>query len=138
MALRQTLARMGRTVASSGAQTTAFRAFGASAMRGAEEGTSTMAAFMDKFVATAPSTLDKPFTPTDFMPEKKEAPAVTPEKLTLSMYMPHKIEFNASEVRTSSSSRVCDGVFRKLDSLLPRTWAIEHRALRCGVKLSSF
>jgi len=98
MALRQTLARMGRTVASSGVQTTAFRAFGASAMRGAEEGTSTMAAFMDKFVATAPSTLDKPFTPTDFMPEKKEAPAVTPEKLTLSMYMPHKIEFNASEV----------------------------------------
>lgn len=57
-----------------------------------------MATFMDKFVATAPSTMDKPNTPSDFFDLKTEVPATTPEKLTLNMYMPHAIEFSKAEV----------------------------------------
>jgi len=98
MALRQAMARVGRTALASATQSQAFRAFGSSAMRSEEAG-STLKTFMEKFAATAPSTMDPPSTPTEFfLKEAREVPATTPEKLTLNMYMPHQIEYAATEV----------------------------------------
>ena len=54
--------------------------------------------FLDKFKQHAPSTMDPPSFPSDFLPPAREVPATPPAKLTLNFYMPHEIEYEGAEV----------------------------------------
>ena len=54
--------------------------------------------FLDKFRENAPSTMDLPNVPSDFLKPEKEVPATPPAKLTLNFYMPHEIEMDGAEV----------------------------------------
>jgi hypothetical protein len=54
--------------------------------------------FLDKFRENAPSTMDLPSVPSDFLKPEKEVPATPPAKLTLNFYMPHEIEMDGAEV----------------------------------------
>ena len=54
--------------------------------------------FLEKFKQHAPSTMDPPNFPSDFLPPAREVPATPPSKLTLNFYMPHEIEYEGAEV----------------------------------------
>ena len=54
--------------------------------------------FLEKFKQHAPSTMDPPNFPSDFLPPAREVPATPPAKLTLNFYMPHEIEYEGAEV----------------------------------------
>ena len=77
---------------------TTARAFGTSAIRATEAQKESIASFIKSFEAVKPSTMDNPFTPSDFIKPVGEVPATIPEKMKLNFYLPHEIEFDGAEV----------------------------------------
>ena len=98
MALRQAARRLGALAGSSPQVTRAFAVGSQRATMSTEAQRESVKEFLDKFKQHAPSTMDPPSFPSDFLPPAREVPATPPAKLTLNFYMPHEIEYEGAEV----------------------------------------
>uniref|UniRef100_A0A7S0PM86 ATP synthase F1 complex delta/epsilon subunit N-terminal domain-containing protein n=1 Tax=Micromonas pusilla TaxID=38833 RepID=A0A7S0PM86_MICPS len=98
MALRQAARRLGALAGSSPQVTRAFAVGSQRATMSTEAQRESVKDFLEKFKQHAPSTMDPPNFPSDFLPPAREVPATPPAKLTLNFYMPHEIEYEGAEV----------------------------------------
>mmetsp|Transcript_11896 Transcript_11896/g.51224 ORF Transcript_11896/g.51224 Transcript_11896/m.51224 type:complete len:215 (+) Transcript_11896:73-717(+) len=98
MALRQAARRLGVLAGSSPQVTRAFAVGSQRATMSTEAQRESVKEFLEKFKQHAPSTMDPPNFPSDFLPPAREVPATPPSKLTLNFYMPHEIEYEGAEV----------------------------------------
>ena len=76
------------------------RAFGGSSA-GQEDVGASAAAFLEKFKSVAPSVMDAPNFPTDFVKSKiqeVDPAAPTPSKVSFNFYLPHQVIHQAAEV----------------------------------------
>mmetsp|Transcript_11466 Transcript_11466/g.48017 ORF Transcript_11466/g.48017 Transcript_11466/m.48017 type:complete len:215 (-) Transcript_11466:2969-3613(-) len=98
MALRQAARRLGALAGSSPQVTRAFAVGSQRATMSTEAQRESVKEFLEKFKQHAPSTMDPPNFPSDFLPPAREVPATPPSKLTLNFYMPHEIEYEGAAV----------------------------------------
>jgi hypothetical protein len=98
MALRQVAQRLAGLAGASSQATRVFAVAGSQRTMATESAKESVKEFLDKFRENAPSTMDLPSVPSDFLKPEKEVPATPPAKLTLNFYMPHEIEMDGAEV----------------------------------------
>ena len=98
MALRQVAQRLAGLAGASSQATRVFAVAGSQRTMATESAKESVKEFLDKFRENAPSTMDLPNVPSDFLKPEKEVPATPPAKLTLNFYMPHDIEMDGAEV----------------------------------------
>jgi hypothetical protein len=98
MALRQVAQRLAGLAGASSQATRVFAVAGSQRTMATESAKESVKEFLDKFRENAPSTMDLPNVPSDFLKPEKEVPATPPAKLTLNFYMPHEIEMDGAEV----------------------------------------